>query len=114
MATPRTGKPKGRPLGSVKRWRNDPDRFIIAMATAIFWGSIKIPVQTCIRVATLFHDHTAVAGHEQIIKRPRRLNLEPSLRGKLADGWHLEIWQQREPDPGKHRTPSASSGRRAD
>jgi len=61
------------------------------MASALFWGPLKLPAQTTIRLALLFHRHGIVAPHQRAIRQQRRLNLAREITEKLALGWHLDI-----------------------
>ena len=94
MATPRTGRPRGRPEGFKKAWRSDPDRHVIAMATGL-WHVLDISLQTAIRLALLCHYHDPIrfAAH-----MARRLNLRPKVQRRIAEGWRLEVFREHPDD----------------
>ena len=91
MATPRTGRPRGRPEGYKKPWRTDGDRHPIGMASGL-WHVVDIETLTAIKLAILchYHDPLRIAAH----LAPRRMNLRPKILRRIEADWRLDVFKE--------------------
>ncbi|HVV60222.1 MAG TPA: hypothetical protein VHD14_00545 [Pseudolabrys sp.] len=92
MATKRTGKPRGRPRGSRKRFRSDPDRFIIGMARALLDLGAVDDFENAADAAIAFHRGKIGDLIENPLSNTRRLKLCQKTVARLKAGYSLQKW----------------------
>jgi hypothetical protein len=92
MVTKRTGKPRGRRVGSRKSFLTDRDRYVIGMIDGLRAAHPNNDFEHLAMFAIYFHQREKIALPPDPLKNVRRLGLKPDMVSRLKQGVVLQQW----------------------
>jgi hypothetical protein len=96
MVSKPTGRRRGRPIGTIKSFLDDDDRYVVGMVFGLLPLVPAVPKEYLIMLAIYFHEGRMVELPPEPLKASNRLKLSDRVKQALQEGYRFAVWSGNE------------------